>query len=117
MVLSKTLSIEGDASYGANKFASSMSKLTDKDCKSLADRIFNSFAESETSYRYDDPGFTSKTGGFTQLVWKASTRIGCSISFTDLSKLTKFAYGVCYYSPRGNIVGLFHKNVLSKVRL
>merc|ERR1719468_730819 len=109
MVLSKTLSIEGDASYGANKFASSMSKLTDKDCKSLAD--------SETSYRYDDPGFTSKTGGFTQLVWKASTRIGCSISFTDLSKLTKFAYGVCYYSPRGNIVGLFHKNVLSKVRL
>jgi len=117
MVLSQTISIKGYASYGANKFKSTMSKLTDKECKSLADRIFNSFAKSETSYSYIDPGFTRKTGGFTQIVWKASTRIGCSISFTDLSKLTKWAYGVCYYSPRGNVVGLFDNNVLSNVRL
>lgn len=50
------------------------------------------------------------TGHFTQLVWKATNQLGCGIAVTTTNKV----YGVCNYSPQGNIVnaGYFQTNVL-----
>jgi hypothetical protein len=45
-------------------------------------------------YDYDVPdGSMSDTSGFTQVVWKATCKIGCGYSGD---------YAVCRYSPAGN---------------
>jgi len=112
MVSSKSLSLTGNKNYGSNKFSSSLYDFSINECESLADRFFDSFSKSARFYNYNDPGFTSKTGGFTQLVWKSSKQLGCGVSFTDLSKHEKWAYAACYYYPAGNMIGSFEQNVL-----
>lgn len=54
--------------------------------------------------------FIQGTGHFTQLVWKSTTQLGCAMAVTTTNKV----YGVCNYSPQGNIVnaGYFQNNVL-----
>ncbi|GJE86048.1 PR-1-like protein [Phanerochaete sordida] len=51
---------------------------------------------------------------FTQVVWKASTQVGCAVSqcngiFAASFGLAKFF--VCEYSPQGNVIGEFAQNV------
>lgn len=59
-------------------------------------------------YNFSSPGFSSGTGHFTQVVWKASTELGCGISGV---------YVVCRYCNEGGnmtMPGWFEKNVLPK---
>ncbi|ORZ01700.1 CAP domain-containing protein [Syncephalastrum racemosum] len=63
-------------------------------------------------YSYNNPGFSSSTGHFTQVVWKSTTQIGCGVKkCPDGSKMY-----TCSYSPPGNVVtadnSFFKKNVL-----
>ncbi|XP_064162958.1 GLI pathogenesis-related 2 isoform X1 [Anguilla rostrata] len=60
-------------------------------------------------YNFSKSGFQSKTGHFTQVVWKSSEEVGVGLA-TDGN--TVFVVG--QYNPAGNITnqGFFEKNVL-----
>ena len=62
-------------------------------------------------YDFDNPGFKSGTGHFTQLVWKGSKKIGCGAACNSKNK----CYVTCNYYPAGNYIGQFDKNVFRKV--
>ncbi|KAF3925773.1 Latisemin [Dactylellina cionopaga] len=52
------------------------------------------------NYNYNKPGFSSSTGHFTQLIWKASKEIGCAW----VAGCSNLAYQVwCEYTPAGNV--------------
>ena len=59
-------------------------------------------------YDFNNPGFSSKTGHFTQLVWKGSQKIGCGAACNSQNK----CYVTCNYDPPGNYLDQFQENVL-----
>ncbi|XP_040077195.1 Golgi-associated plant pathogenesis-related protein 1-like [Ixodes scapularis] len=59
-------------------------------------------------YNYHDPRFSPETSHFTQMVWKATTLVGCGYARSQYSRTT---YVVCNYWPQGNIQGKFADNV------
>ncbi|KAI0053289.1 PR-1-like protein [Auriscalpium vulgare] len=51
---------------------------------------------------------------FTQVVWKASTQVGCAVQSCDgifAASFGKAKFFVCEYSPAGNVIGEFAQNV------
>jgi len=57
-------------------------------------------------YDFNNPGYSSGIGHFTQVVWKSSTKLGCGISGV---------YVVCRYcEAQGNFMGPFPENVFPK---
>lgn len=52
-------------------------------------------------YNFNDPVYSSSTGHFTQLVWAASTEIGCGYKYCGEYYGN---YVVCEYNPEGNII-------------
>lgn len=86
----------------------------------------DAWAIESSQYKYSPPtGFSEKTGHFTQLVWKATTDVGCGVAdcSANLGESGK-AFGwflVCEYWPPGNVVGdhneYFKENVQSVVSL
>jgi len=51
---------------------------------------------------------------FTQVVWKASTQVGCAEQLCSGIFAASFGlakYFVCEYSPQGNVIGAFAQNV------
>jgi len=67
--------------------------------------------DEAADYNYNQPGFSSATGHFTQVVWKSSTKLGCG--FAKCSTGPYPTMTVCRYSPEGNILnaGYFEANV------
>ncbi len=65
-------------------------------------------------YDFKKPGYSDKTGHFTQIVWKSTKKVGCARCGGKGSKWYE-TYVVCDYSPSGNIVGdnniYFEQNV------
>ncbi|MBF6453582.1 CAP family protein [Nocardia cyriacigeorgica] len=57
-------------------------------------------------YDYAKPGFAMNTGHFTQVVWKASTRLGIGFA----TKNNKHIVVALYLEP-GNVSGQFEQNV------
>lgn len=66
--------------------------------------------DEEPDYDYNDPGFSSETGHFTQVVWKGTTEIGCGFA-TGCSTSNRANVWVCQYNPPGNYLGRFADNV------
>ena len=62
------------------------------------------------NYDFNNPGFSMNTGHFTQLAWKDSTELGCGLAVGSNYNV----YGVCNYSPPGNVIGAFEQNVFPK---
>lgn len=62
-------------------------------------------------YDYKNPGFSSATGHFTTLIWKASTGYGMGVA---LNKDTNEVIITMNTTPPGNIIGNFQDNVLPK---
>ncbi len=60
-------------------------------------------------YNFQAAGFSSATGHFTQVIWKSTTAFGVGLALTADGKS---AYVVAQYSPPGNYLGQFGKNVL-----
>ncbi|PWN52860.1 PR-1-like protein, partial [Violaceomyces palustris] len=97
---------------GQNIFAGTGTSWTSKDAS-------DSWYNEVTSYDFSNPGFSSSTGHFTQMVWKGTTKLGCAISTSCTgSQLgfggigSKSSYIVCNYMSPGNVQGLFLQNVL-----
>jgi len=63
-------------------------------------------------YDFKKPGFGSKTGHFTQLVWKGTTKVGMCKVRGDQNGMDT-VYIAANYAPGGNITndGLFEANV------
>ena len=62
----------------------------------------NAWYNEIKDYDFNNPGYSSATGHFTQLVWKATQQVGCAYVTCDNAWRQ---YTICEYSPRGNIVG------------
>lgn len=64
-------------------------------------------------YSYSYPGFSYRTGHFTQMVWKTSKKLGCGYVSCNGANGTPGKYLVCEYSPAGNKInaGYFARNV------
>jgi len=81
----------------------------------LSESAVASWYNEVSAYNYANPQFASTTGHFTQVVWKASTLIGCGaasgVKTINGVKYNAF-YVVCQYSPAGNVTGQFADNVL-----
>jgi uncharacterized protein YkwD len=50
--------------------------------------------------------FSSRTGHYTQIVWKATTAVGCGLARCGSGVMV-----TCRYSPAGNVLGQFASNV------
>ncbi|CEF66858.1 CAP domain-containing protein [Strongyloides ratti] len=73
---------------------------------SIAKNAVKMWYDEVQYYDFSKQGFTSKTGHFTQLVWKNSKQVGFGIT-----EKNGIVYVVCRYSPPGNYLGQFEKNV------
>jgi len=72
--------------------------------------VIGAWYSEEKAYDYNNPGFSPATGHFTQLVWKATTAIGCGMATGCATALLPNVW-VCQYSPPGNVIGQFADNV------
>ena len=71
-----------------------------------------SWYDEISDYRFNNPGFQSGTGHFTQVVWKGSKQVG----FGYAQASDGGYYGVANYYPAGNIntPQYFRENVIPK---
>ena len=102
--------------YGENLYVT-YSTASSMDAKALAEEAIKGWYDEIEKYSFDQPGFTSGTGHFTQVVWKGSTQLGCGAaqgtSVQDGTKFNAF-YVACRYNPPGNLntAEAFTANVL-----
>merc|ERR1719228_1372676 len=83
----------------------------------IGEKATDSWYDEIELYNFGNPGFSSETGHFTQVVWKGSTKVGCGYATgktTMRGRTWNVAYVVCNYSPPGNYMRQFEKNVLPK---
>ena len=73
-----------------------------------ATAVVDMWYDEEPLYDYNNPGFSSDTGHFTQVVWKNTTEIGCGFA-TGCSGWPNV--WVCQYNPPGNYLNQFAENV------
>ncbi|CAH1774969.1 unnamed protein product, partial [Owenia fusiformis] len=64
-----------------------------------------------SDYDYANPGFSSATGHFTQVVWQNSIQVGCGSSRYTNSGGFIITLIVCQYTPAGNFLGQFADQV------
>lgn len=90
---------DSSSPYGENLF---MWVLQQENCL----RMTKFWYDEIGVYNFDQPEFTSGAGHFTQIVWRASKRLGCAFA-----KSSRNVYLVCRYAPPGNYLGAFAQNV------
>lgn len=76
--------------------------------------VINGWYSEVKDYNYNSPGFSMDTGHFTQVVWKATTKIGCGVkTCNNLGQGAKLY--TCSYAPPGNMVGEDNKYFIQNV--
>jgi uncharacterized protein YkwD len=68
--------------------------------------VVGMWAAEEKGYNFSRGGFSMTTGHFTQVVWRATTELGCARA--SCGSLDVF---VCEYGPPGNVEGAYKENV------
>lgn len=72
-----------------------------------------------TPYGASDPSMADfdKWGHFSQIVWKATTHVGCATvtcnNLGNADSSSPLPFTVCNYSPVGNVGGEYGANVLA----
>lgn len=66
----------------------------------------DSWYSEVSDYDFNNPGYKSGTGHFTQLVWKNSKQLGCGVSCQN-----SYCSVTCNYYPAGNYLSQFASNV------
>ena len=89
---------------GQNLF---MTYDTAADPNSVCIAATNAWYSEVDKYDYNNPGFTSETGHFTQLVWRGSTRMGYAVASGQYG-----TFVAAHYVAPGNYEGQFQDNVL-----
>ena len=89
-----------DDNMGENLFACYGMKITGK---MMTDDWYNEVNQ----YNFNNHGYISGTGHFTQIVWKGSKQVG----FGYAQARDGYYYGVANYYPAGNFIGEFEDNV------
>jgi uncharacterized protein YkwD len=87
----------------------------------ILSKAISSWYNTINQYDFKSPQFDPKTGHATQLLWKSTTNIGCSVSLCKLQTTSNlivsintyeyFFFVVCSFFPPGNIKGMFEQNV------
>ncbi|MCJ1400322.1 hypothetical protein MMC11_003527 [Xylographa trunciseda] len=75
----------------------------------------DAWGDERNAYDFNDPGFSEATGHFTQLVWKATTTVGCGRTLCNGTNDVAGWYVVCEYYPPGNVIGAFGTEVQGEV--
>ena len=65
--------------------------------------------EEVEDYDFNNPGWKSGIGHFTQVVWKGSEKLGCGVGCGS----NNYCYVTCNYYPAGNYLNSFATNVFS----
>jgi uncharacterized protein YkwD len=71
-----------------------------------ADAVVGMWYGEIDKYDFKRGGFSMETGHFTQVVWRATSRVGCGTS--ECKGMTIW---VCNYDPAGNVEGEYKDNV------
>ncbi len=98
------------ASFSSEKFGQSADN-----CRSYAQTALNNWYDQSKNYDYEKGAAkdgSSVVGGFTQLVWNSSTKIGCGLAFGPLKDGFYSYFVVCNFTPAGNVQGEEKANVL-----
>jgi len=82
---------------------------------SNATATVDAWGGERASYDFGHGGFSETTGHFTQVVWKATTTVGCARTDCGGDDATPGWYVVCEYYPPGNVVGAFQLNVQAQI--
>lgn len=93
---------ESQSEYGENLYAAWGQPNMERVLSHAAAAWYDEVAQ----YKYENPGFSMRTGHFTQMVWKNSKRLGCAARQCGPMTLV-----VCRYDPPGNVIGHFKANV------
>ena len=100
-----------NSSYGENLYQQYTSQdLTVSLCSQMGNQSVAAWYKEIAYYNYSNPGFDSKTGHYTQVVWKSSTMLGMGLGWSILNGYNYY-YVVGQYSPAGNYLGQFATNV------
>jgi len=86
--------------YGENIAYMSGGQLTGR-------KVTDMWYEEHDKYRYGNPGFSTQTGHFTQIVWQSSKEMGVGKAVSS----TGAQFVVARYQPPGNVRGQFPENV------
>lgn len=92
--------------YGENLYAMSSSAPL---ANLAGSKATQAWYDEIKDYDFNKPGFSSKVGHFTQVVWKNSQKLGVGIAFANNDRK---AVVVANYYPPGNYMGQFPQHVL-----
>lgn len=73
---------------------------------SSAGGVVDAWYNEISGYSFSNPGFSEATGHFTQVVWKASTQLGCASAQCGGGLMV-----FCEYQTAGNVAGQYQQNV------
>lgn len=102
----------GAAGQGENLYAISAAAPT---ASSMSMAVQTWYDEIKL-YAFASPGFSAATGHATQLLWRATRRLGCAVQTCanglNLGWGPVSQFVVCRYAPPGNVLNEFAQNVL-----
>jgi uncharacterized protein YkwD len=75
------------------------------------EQVVESWYEEIAAYSFSAPRVNDETGHFTQIVWRASKRLGCAVA-----RCRGNDFWVCRYAPAGNDEGRMTQNVSKPCR-
>ena len=108
LLKNKLFEHSNNKSYGENL---AYFKGYDESIVALVKRAIDMWYNEIFLYDYKNHGFSSATGHFTTLIWKASIEYGMGVA---VNKDTNEVVITMNTSPPGNIIGQFQENVLPK---
>uniref|UniRef100_A0A0K0EKU4 SCP domain-containing protein n=1 Tax=Strongyloides stercoralis TaxID=6248 RepID=A0A0K0EKU4_STRER len=97
---------EHDPKNRPNGWGENLAKMS----ASLGSLATKKWYDEVSMYDFAKNKYVPGTGHFTALVWKETKKVGCGIYMKR-----EILYVVCKYSPAGNMLNEFHKNVFKRL--